>query len=92
MLSLLAAKTPILVHCKSGRDRTGIVVAVLVRVLFDDIDDEAIVAEYLQSDSTERRLIQQTLSVLNTTRKDWVRNYFRDKRFPVERLRNKFQQ
>lgn len=48
-----APGTPILVHCTSGKDRTGIVVAALLSIL--GVPREAIVEEYLLSDGEVRR-------------------------------------
>ena len=42
------ARTPVYVHCHSGRDRTGVVIAALLRVL--GVDEEVIVLEYTASD------------------------------------------
>jgi protein-tyrosine phosphatase len=39
---------PVLIHCTSGKDRTGVVVAALLRIL--GIPDSVIVEEYLLSD------------------------------------------
>ena len=39
---------PVMVHCTSGKDRTGIVIAAILRVL--DVPPEVIVEEYLASD------------------------------------------
>jgi protein-tyrosine phosphatase len=41
-------KSPILIHCTSGKDRTGIVTAALLKIL--EIPQEIIVEEYLLSD------------------------------------------
>ncbi len=39
---------PVFFHCTSGKDRTGVVVAALLKIL--NINDEVIVEEYLLSD------------------------------------------
>ena len=39
---------PVLIHCTSGKDRTGVVVAALLKII--GIDDEIIVQEYLLSE------------------------------------------
>jgi hypothetical protein len=51
----IAANTdgPVLVHCAAGKDRTGIVTAVLLRAA--GVTREAIVADYLATGSTARR-------------------------------------
>jgi protein-tyrosine phosphatase len=43
-----------LVHCLSGRDRTGVVVAVLLKLL--GVDDESIIADYAMSSIGMRRM------------------------------------
>ena len=47
---------PILVHCLSGKDRTGIVIAALLRIM--DVDEKVIIEEYLLSEGevTEARI------------------------------------
>jgi protein-tyrosine phosphatase len=49
---------PVLIHCLSGKDRTGIVVAALLRIL--DIPEDIIVEEYLLSEGevAEERIRQ----------------------------------
>ena len=49
---------PVLVHCLSGKDRTGIVIAALL--LLTGIEEEVIIEEYLLSDGevTEARIRQ----------------------------------
>lgn len=55
-----APGVPILVHCASGKDRTGVVVAVLLLTL--GVPREVIVEEYLLSDGgVERAWIDQAL-------------------------------
>ena len=46
-------RTPVLFHCTSGKDRTGVAVAALLSLL--GVDRELIVAEYLWSDGEVRR-------------------------------------
>jgi protein-tyrosine phosphatase len=48
-----APGTPILVHCASGKDRTGMVMALLLRIL--GVPREVIVEEYLLSDGGDER-------------------------------------
>ncbi|WP_020475289.1 tyrosine-protein phosphatase [Zavarzinella formosa] len=56
-------RSPVLFHCTSGKDRTGVVVAVLLTVL--GIDRELIIQEYLWSDGeVSRDLIEQSLDGL----------------------------
>lgn len=50
---------PVYVHCTSGRDRTGLVVAATLLLL--EVPREVIVEEYLLSDGAERSLIERAL-------------------------------
>lgn len=51
---------PILFHCTSGKDRTGVVVATLLTAL--GVDREIVIAEYLWSDGeVQRDWIERTL-------------------------------
>ncbi|KAB8142998.1 tyrosine-protein phosphatase [Chloroflexia bacterium SDU3-3] len=51
---------PVLIHCTAGRDRTGVVVAALLRLL--EIPDHVIIEEYLLSDGdVQGRRIRQAL-------------------------------
>ena len=43
---------PVLIHCTSGKDRTGVVVAALLKIL--GIPDEVIIEEYLLSEGAVR--------------------------------------
>jgi len=47
---------PVLIHCRSGKDRTGVVVAMLLKVL--GVSNETILDEFLLSTETERRLME----------------------------------
>lgn len=40
---------PLLIHCTAGKDRTGLLVAILLRLL--DVPDDAVIADYLRSAS-----------------------------------------
>lgn len=46
---------PILFHCTAGKDRTGVVAAILLRSL--DVDDEEIVADYVLSETHLRAFL-----------------------------------
>jgi protein-tyrosine phosphatase len=51
------ADQPVLVHCTGGKDRTGVVIALVQALL--GVDDEVIVAEYAQS---EQHLLEAWLA------------------------------
>ena len=54
-------RLPVLVHCLSGKDRTGIVVAALL--LIQGIDREVIIEEYLLSEGeVKKELIEQAMN------------------------------
>ena len=53
---------PIYMHCTSGRDRTGVVVA--AALLLIGVPRAIVVEEYLLSDGTERRHIQRAVDGL----------------------------
>ena len=57
--ALTTAELPVLIHCRSGRDRTGVVVAALLAVL--GIPEDQIVGEFAQSDGATPALLEQTL-------------------------------
>lgn len=48
---------PVLVHCAAGKDRTGLVIAVLLRLA--GVDDDEIVADYLRSGPAMERIIER---------------------------------
>jgi protein-tyrosine phosphatase len=50
---------PLYVHCHSGRDRTGVVVAALLKIL--KVPAAAIVEEYMLSDGTDKTKICEAL-------------------------------
>lgn len=63
-------KFPVLIHCLSGKDRTGIVVAALLLIL--GVDEKAIEAEYLLSEGEIKlELIQESINGFRD-----VENYF----------------
>ena len=71
---LLNAPKPILVHCHVGTDRTGIVIAILYKML--GIPDDAITRDYLSSRYTTRvEKIEKTLEVIHEVGES---SYFRD--------------
>ena len=95
--NIASAELPILIHCRSGRDRTGVVSAVLIRILLGIENDTRIVEDYMKTSGAEAGLIACSLQGLEksnrkcpSTHDQWIKNYFRDKNFPVEMLRAKF--
>jgi protein-tyrosine phosphatase len=50
---------PLYIHCHSGRDRTGVVVAALLRIL--NIPPDAIIEEYLLSEGADRAKISSAM-------------------------------
>jgi len=53
--ALLGGETPMLVHCTAGKDRTGVVVALLLEYL--KVSREAILEDYLRSDIFRRNIV-----------------------------------
>lgn len=51
-----AADLPAVIHCAAGKDRTGVAVALLYRLL--DVDDALIVDDYAITDRNMQRMIQ----------------------------------
>ncbi|MCW0216293.1 MAG: tyrosine-protein phosphatase [Pseudonocardia sp.] len=58
VVSALAGR-PVLLHCAAGKDRTGLVTAVLLRLL--GVDDDTIVADYLRTGENMPRIVQRFL-------------------------------
>ena len=50
---------PVLVHCAAGKDRTGLVIALLLRLL--GVRDSEIVADYLRTANNMDRIMQRFL-------------------------------
>jgi protein-tyrosine phosphatase len=46
--ALIAGESPVLIHCTAGKDRTGVLIALLLRLM--GASDEAILRDYLLSD------------------------------------------
>lgn len=71
------ARPPILIHCRSGKDRTGVIVAAVLKLL--GYPDEAILEEYHLSQGLERpsaalpSLLQSTLNGFRDRKQRWCR-------------------
>ncbi len=55
-----APRWPVLLHCASGKDRTGVAVAVLLRAI--GVPVEAVIEEFLLSDGAPRANIEGSLA------------------------------
>lgn len=53
------AGRPLVVHCAAGKDRTGLVTALLLRLL--DVPDDAVVADYLRTAPNMPRIVHRFL-------------------------------
>jgi protein-tyrosine phosphatase len=62
---------PVLIHCLSGKDRTGIVIAAILGIL--GVDKKVIIEEYLLSDGdVDRNLISMSIEGMGD-----LQNYFK---------------
>jgi len=61
---ILDSKQPVLYHCTAGKDRTGMITALILKVL--KFDDSVIFEEYLQSNNLRKKIIQQRLNLAHT--------------------------
>lgn len=61
---ILESNQPILYHCTAGKDRTGIVTALIMSVL--KFDKETIYNNYLLSNNYRKRLVEKRLKLANT--------------------------
>ncbi len=52
--AIVDGETPVLIHCTAGKDRTGVLVALLLEVL--GVPEEIVVADYLRSELYARNL------------------------------------
>lgn len=60
---ILDSKEPILYHCTAGKDRTGIITALILTIL--KFDKEAIYNEYLLSNNFRKDLVEKRLRLAN---------------------------
>ena len=65
MLADPETEWPVYIHCTSGRDRTGVVVAAALLVV--GVPRAIVIEEYLLSDGADRRQIQRAVDALLTT-------------------------
>jgi len=81
-LALHVERFPVLFHCTSGKDRTGVVIAALLTIL--QVERDFVIDEYLLSDGeTDRRKIEAALDGLGT-----IDGYFSG--VDLARIREKF--
>ncbi|PZU85879.1 MAG: protein-tyrosine-phosphatase [Chryseobacterium sp.] len=63
IIEILDSDQPVLYHCTAGKDRTGIITAIILKVL--KFDDSAIFEEYLQSNNLRKKIINKRLNLAN---------------------------
>jgi protein-tyrosine phosphatase len=95
LLCLAECPLPVLIHCLSGKDRTGVVVSCLLRILLGSERDEDIVRYYLEVAGTRKEWIQQSMAGWNgklQKSENWITRYFRKKITvtTVDRLKDRF--
>lgn len=61
---VLESKDPVLYHCTAGKDRTGIITALILTIL--KFDKETIYNDYLLSNNYRKNLVQKRLRLANT--------------------------
>lgn len=61
---VMESKEPVLYHCTAGKDRTGIITALVLTIL--KFDKETIYNEYLLSNNYRKDLVQKRLRLANT--------------------------
>lgn len=61
---VLESKDPVLYHCTAGKDRTGIITALILTIL--KFDKETIYNDYLLSNNYRKDLVQKRLRLANT--------------------------
>ena len=61
---IMESKNPILYHCTAGKDRTGIITALILTIL--KFDKETIYNDYLVSNNYRKELVQKRLRLANT--------------------------
>lgn len=61
---ILDSEQPVLYHCTAGKDRTGMITALILKIL--KFDDSVVFEEYLQSNNLRQEIIQKRLNLANT--------------------------
>ncbi|MGV0625660.1 tyrosine-protein phosphatase [Mycolicibacter minnesotensis] len=64
VVSLLAAGRPVLTHCFAGKDRTGFVVAMVLRAA--GVDRDAVFADFLRSNTAVPALREQIMEMIRS--------------------------
>jgi len=57
IVAIVEEETPVFVHCTAGKDRTGVMMALLLKAL--EVPDDIVFADYLRSDIFARNLRQR---------------------------------
>lgn len=65
---------PVLVHCRAGRDRTGVAIAMLLLLL--DVPEDIIIADFMLSQGTAQRLQDFKVALAGVARAGGARTYF----------------
>ena len=60
---ILDSEQPVLYHCTAGKDRTGMITALILKIL--KFDSSVIFEEYLQSNNLRQKVIQKRLNLAN---------------------------
>ena len=64
IIEILNSEQPILYHCTAGKDRTGMITALILKIL--KFDNSVIFEEYLQSNNLRQHMIQKRLNLAKT--------------------------
>jgi hypothetical protein len=65
------AKTPVLVHCRSGKDRTGVIAAAILHC--GGLSDPDVMREFSLSEGTDPALLQLSLDGFRAKNRRWLR-------------------
>jgi len=69
---------PVLIHCRSGKDRTGVVIAAILTIL--GVEAETIIEEFLLSKGTMREMMEtHTLPPFTAQKGGDLNAYYRKK-------------